>query len=494
MSSKKLLEQCQKLEKLWSHVFTSTITLANITAENQWYNKLTDLIDKQQTAPIWMSESKPDESVSDDFLFPMSSGISYNSSPESDGEFCEPETPRNMSRQPSEEPSMPHLTRFNSDSNLANIEEVGTGKQIEKKHNPQQQTPEKHERSDSKYGFHNGQNNESVDELPLPPHPTHSPQRQISNVNGSAGGPAVPPKIERHKKPNRSPRETASNSSPTKHNSLDRPSQLGNLKMSVYDAYDPYNNYDSSPRYKPTNGGTNGYRSSASLHDPGYRQPNFEMNGYGAGGRAYPPVSHPPPIPSTDPNGIGYNSNGYNKPFINGNGYSSNGGRYPDYKPVPPPKTGPYKPVPPPKPRSNNGANEANYINNNNPYGTTTSSMHYHSSNVKPSNNGLFNRYNDDVDSGQGSSLDRDYGLYNNYQKSANGKNDQYYYNLPSQQQQNGGTPPRRSDGSAGLDLTNNREYRGSAFELYKKPLSEARPAPPAQNQYYANGNQSVAR
>ena len=58
MSSKKLLEQCQKLEKLWSHVFTATITLANITAENQWYNKLTDLIDKQQTAPIWMSESK----------------------------------------------------------------------------------------------------------------------------------------------------------------------------------------------------------------------------------------------------------------------------------------------------------------------------------------------------------------------------------------------------------------------------------------------------
>jgi tight junction protein 1 len=58
MSSKKLLEQCQKLEKLWSHVFTATMTMANITAENQWYNKLTDLIDKQQTAPIWISETK----------------------------------------------------------------------------------------------------------------------------------------------------------------------------------------------------------------------------------------------------------------------------------------------------------------------------------------------------------------------------------------------------------------------------------------------------
>ena len=60
--------------------------------------------------------------MADDFLFPMSSGISYNSSPESDGEFCEPETPsRNMSRQPSEEPS--HMSRYNSDPNLANLEQ-----------------------------------------------------------------------------------------------------------------------------------------------------------------------------------------------------------------------------------------------------------------------------------------------------------------------------------------------------------------------------------
>ena len=58
MSSKKLLEQCQKLEKLWTHVYTGTLNLTSITAESQWYTKLSDLIDKQQTAPIWMSESK----------------------------------------------------------------------------------------------------------------------------------------------------------------------------------------------------------------------------------------------------------------------------------------------------------------------------------------------------------------------------------------------------------------------------------------------------
>ena len=37
---------------------------------------------------------QPDESFSDDFLFPMTSRLSYTSSPESDGEFCGDETPR----------------------------------------------------------------------------------------------------------------------------------------------------------------------------------------------------------------------------------------------------------------------------------------------------------------------------------------------------------------------------------------------------------------
>ena len=69
--------------------------------------------------------------------------------------------------------------------------------------------------NDSKYGFHNG-NNESVDELPLPPPPNGgSPQRSYNsppknnnnnntNINNNGpSGPTVPPKIERHKKPSR---------------------------------------------------------------------------------------------------------------------------------------------------------------------------------------------------------------------------------------------------------------------------------------------------
>ena len=216
--------------------------------------------------------------MADDFLFPMSSGISYNSSAaESDGEFCEPETPRNMSRQPSEEPSSA-LSRFNSDPHLNNIEETNG-----LVHPSPSQSPEKPDnqnlkksQNDSKYGFHNQQNgaNESIDDLPLPPHPTQT--RNYSGTNGVPSGPSVPPKIERHKKPNRSPRE-----SNTKHNSLDRPSHLNSMKMSVYDAYDPYN-FDSSQRYSKRNSSNDGgYRSSASLHDPvGYKAPSMQDPGY----------------------------------------------------------------------------------------------------------------------------------------------------------------------------------------------------------------------
>lgn len=262
--------------------------------------------------------------------------------------------------------------------------------------------------------------------------------------------------------------------------------------MSVYDAYDPYNGspYDSSPRYKNNSNGA--YRSSASLQDPGYRAPDQYRSFPDPGYRPAPP---PVSMPDT------YASSGYKPNYPMTNGYS-NGNRYADYKPVPPPKSNAYKPVPPPKPKSSTNSNtEANYINNNAPtsaYGS--SSVHYHSSNVNKSTFRYSNA--DDIDSGQGSSLDRDYGLYNNYPKTSTANvKDQYYYNLP--QQQNGGTPPRRAD--VGLDLTNNREYRGSAFELYKKPLSEAprQPMPPTgpppsltnaqANQYYSN-SQPMAR
>lgn len=54
-SSKKLYEQCVKLEKLWSHAFTTTVPL---TQRDTWYRKLREAIDREQNQAIWVSEAK----------------------------------------------------------------------------------------------------------------------------------------------------------------------------------------------------------------------------------------------------------------------------------------------------------------------------------------------------------------------------------------------------------------------------------------------------
>ena len=58
MPSRKLLEQCGKLDKMWSHIFTATIDLDAGSNEAIWYAKCTDIIEKQQTSPVWMSDTK----------------------------------------------------------------------------------------------------------------------------------------------------------------------------------------------------------------------------------------------------------------------------------------------------------------------------------------------------------------------------------------------------------------------------------------------------
>lgn len=54
-SSKKLFEQCQKLEKIWSHAFSVTI---NLTDTETWYRQLRDILDQQQSGAVWMSATK----------------------------------------------------------------------------------------------------------------------------------------------------------------------------------------------------------------------------------------------------------------------------------------------------------------------------------------------------------------------------------------------------------------------------------------------------
>nr|XP_042910009.1 tight junction protein ZO-1 isoform X1 [Parasteatoda tepidariorum] len=110
-SSKKLHDHAVKLEKLWSHIFTATITL---TSADMWYKKLRETIDKQQQSSIWISESKPEEAISDDFLFPMTSRLSYASSPESDLEL--PPTTRTSDLQ--------GMVKASSDPSIATQDEM----------------------------------------------------------------------------------------------------------------------------------------------------------------------------------------------------------------------------------------------------------------------------------------------------------------------------------------------------------------------------------
>lgn len=56
-SSKKLLEQCQHMERVWGHVFTHTITLSE-AVQNTWFSKLLDLIHITQQQQLWVSETK----------------------------------------------------------------------------------------------------------------------------------------------------------------------------------------------------------------------------------------------------------------------------------------------------------------------------------------------------------------------------------------------------------------------------------------------------
>ncbi|RWS31853.1 tight junction protein ZO-1-like isoform X1 [Leptotrombidium deliense] len=116
-SSRKLFEQSVKIEKLWSHIFTSTLTL---TSADTWYKKLRETIERQQQLNIWIAESKPEGIISDDFLFPMTSRLSYASSPESDLDLV------NDSKVDDDDCS-PRLVKASSDPSIATADDVPCG-------------------------------------------------------------------------------------------------------------------------------------------------------------------------------------------------------------------------------------------------------------------------------------------------------------------------------------------------------------------------------
>ncbi|XP_076356367.1 tight junction protein ZO-3-like isoform X3 [Tachypleus tridentatus] len=119
-SSKKLYDHSVKLEKLWSHVFTATITL---TGADMWYKKLRETIERQQQQAIWVSETKPNEAISDDFLFPLTSRLSYASSPESDLELASDSRPTSMHGAGSSLAVDPRMVKASSDPSIVTQEE-----------------------------------------------------------------------------------------------------------------------------------------------------------------------------------------------------------------------------------------------------------------------------------------------------------------------------------------------------------------------------------
>merc|ERR1719278_1626799 len=213
-----------------------------------------------------MSDSKPEESFSDDFLFPMStSRLSYTSSPESDGEFCGDDTPRRSaqisSRSDRGSTEASRLARASSDPSLARQDgtiksEPGevipdysqpppySTQQQQQQQQPAQEGKRRSHGGDSKYGFPNkqGGGGGGAEEFPPPPPQAAPPQSsgytsgnfrssdRYGSLNPAEGasppdkrsqsqpataaapqgkgkkevpGPVLPPKIDRQKKPSK---------------------------------------------------------------------------------------------------------------------------------------------------------------------------------------------------------------------------------------------------------------------------------------------------
>ncbi|XP_053660418.1 tight junction protein ZO-1 [Anopheles marshallii] len=259
-SSKKLFEQCQKLERVWSHVFSTTI---NLNDPDTWYRKLRDSIDQQQSGAVWMSETKPVESLSDDFLFPMTtSRLSYASSPESDLELS-PGPSASLSLG-----NLPQLVKSSSDPSIAtnqdNLDrdrELGDGMPPPYT-NPYEHAPHSRRMTvDNKYGFSSSKNGGGAPGMnPEDAIYGSSTSRAAPALQGSSNGPHfgavpdLPPRIDRASKPPNAPGapSTPGSSLPSRNSSsggtLGRSAQerlFGNGKQSSADTlHDPTSGHD----------------------------------------------------------------------------------------------------------------------------------------------------------------------------------------------------------------------------------------------------------
>ncbi|GAB6031940.1 hypothetical protein CHUAL_010327 [Chamberlinius hualienensis] len=547
-SSKKLYDQSVKLEKMWSHIYTATITLSNT---DTYFRKIKEIIEKQQQQPIWMSEAKPDEPITDDFLFPMTSRLSYASSPESDLDLTNDMHPRTSN---AHSPMMDRrMVKASSDPSIATQEDATAG--LPGYHGPPPYSatnyrpdfdgrpysdyipdPSKRRFNDENryYSQANGTTEENRNDYygsqgrpSLEPYNslTHS-DRFGSRVNGDSESylgkprmsaePESPPKVDRASKPARlrSAQErlfggmengevNVNGNTPnyinTKSGSVDRTNERhAGYESSPYGS-DTHLKYPVSPNENRDRYGQQA-ASNRSAHDP-YRFTRSTAQPIRGQNQNPNPNERPNKMPEVSPAKS----------------------RTMDYQPVPPAKSQNYKPVPPPKPKNYRSPmspmNSDNYWTirgNDNPdemrkmEGSLTRKSEISPSRLLPPDYRMQpppppvytvksysimdppgapsstiteqsvnskSRYDDDsggFDSGQGSSLDRNYDSRPYTKPTSPTKAGGYYYNVP---------PPRdlgyHTREPSGLDLSN-RENRGSAFELYKKPESRSPQGYPA--------------
>ncbi|XP_036148879.1 tight junction protein ZO-2 isoform X2 [Monomorium pharaonis] len=521
-SSKKLLEQCQKLDKIWGHVFSAVITL---NAPEAWYRKLRELIDRQQQGSLWMSQTKPEEALSDDFLFPMTSRLSYASSPESDLELSPaPVIPGTL--------GPPSRLKSSSDPSIATQDDTSAPPPYST--NYQQSFEQQKRRSqggmgDSKYGFSlSGQrSNQSGSPEYLgnsfePRSPHHSP-------------PDLPPRVDRNAKPiNQTPRGTIGRSAQERLgvNKTDSILDMGNyINATPHKAnatssleraqpkagsYDSMSSYDS---YNNTNGNANNYGMANLNTSTGRLGPNVpdDLKSSNITTRTHDPYrftrSTAQPVSTHDtPTRTDYAK------------YS----RSTDYKSIPISQNKPagaYKPIPPPKPKNyrppqaplgqmeNNGNDGNNSYQHSKSYSIATSHVHngvesnsnvqrnsgqYYYNILPPGRHNEGNIVNSHHNLSHLTQPTHSHSLSHTHSHSSppvttthshsnstsqislglthnrNNTNHNGYMHGNSHASAGPLYPavnPGHNREPSGLDLAGSREQRGSAFELYRKPV-----------------------
>ncbi|KAF7997147.1 hypothetical protein HCN44_005424 [Aphidius gifuensis] len=501
-SSKKLLEQCQKLDKIWGHVFSAVIKL---TTPDTWYKKLRELIDYQQQSLLWMSQTKPEEALSDDFLFPMTSRLSYASSPESDLEL-------NSAPPLSGALGQPSRLKSSSDPSIATQDDTTAPPPYTSSYQQQQKQIQTIP-GDSKYGF---STSSSVnDQLNSSQYPAGHTQTRSPHQ----GPPDLPPRIDRNVKP---PNQNTNSRGTTGRSAVER--LFNNKNESTLDMGNYTSSYDSMSSYDSYNTNGNATYTATTINQTsagrlGPNVPDDLKTGNIPAQRSHDPyrftrtgtqqiLNQQDPQTRTD----------YAK-------YSRTG----DQKTIPttPGKLGgTYKPVPPPKPKNyrppqkqqisqdeNNGGNmyqhaknysmntshlyngvengvnsqrnsgqfyynvpppnrEGNYHINSNHSHNHTSPNHNHSLSHTHSNPPITSHSHSNS-AGQltlGHSHNRNNGINGHSHSNSHGGTTHVSSSGGSGGGGSGGGNSNHNREPSGLNLAGSREQRGSAFELYRKP------------------------